>query len=271
MGIPVYNSVEYVIGGQRIFQGEDSLPYSLAEDPLRARSNGLITGAIEIVNDLDLWGAELNGVISLHRTPSWEISGIVGVRYLELSESLNLTSVIAGISQAYYGQYGVVRDGFSTKNRFYGGTLGLRGSYSTGRLSLDMTARVALGNVDQIQNIAGGYVSYNFRSSYDAGTQGVFAQTSNEGRFSESEFAIVPEAQIKVGYAITPRLRATIAYDFLFMSSVVRPGDNMNRNLPKGQTFNQADPSVSPSSPTRLYNTTNFFAHGVSVGMEYRF
>jgi len=240
---------------------------------LRARSNGLITGGIDIANSLDLWGGELNGVFTLHRSSSWEISGIVGVRYLELSESLNLTSVIAGLSQAYYGQFGVVQDGFSTKNRFYGGTLGLRGRYSTGRLSLDMTARVALGTVDQIQNIAGGYWDYNFRGPgvYDSGTQGVFAQTSNEGRFSSERFAAVPEAQIKIGYAITPRLRATVGYDFLYFSSVMRPGDNMNRNLPKGQTFNQADPIVSGTSPERLSRTTDFFAHGVSVGVEYRF
>jgi hypothetical protein len=271
MGIPVYNSVDYRIGGMRIFTGEDSLPFSLAEDALRARSNGLITGGISVVNDLDLWGGELNGVISLYRTPSWEISGIVGFRYLELSESLNITSVIEGLSQAYYGQFGVVRDGFSTKNRFYGGTLGLRGSYSTGRLSLDMSARVALGTVEQIQNIAGGYFSYNFKGAYDAGTQGVFAQTSNEGRVSANRFAAVPEAQIKIGYAITPRLRATVGYDFLYFSSVMRPGDNMNREVPKGQTFNQADPIVSTTSPSRLTRTTDFFAHGVSVGMEYRF
>lgn len=273
LGIPVYNSIDYRIGGQRIFPGEDSLPFSLAEDPARARSDGLITGGIDIVNNLELWSGELNGVFTLHRTSSWEISGIVGVRYLELSESLQLTSVIAGLSKAYYGQFGVVQDGFSTKNRFYGGTLGLRGRYSTGRLSLDMSARIALGTVDQIQTIAGGYWSYNFRGPgvYDAGTQGVFAQTSNEGRFSSERFAAVPEAQIKIGYAITPRLRATIGYDFLYFSSVMRPGDNMNRNLPKGQTFNQADPTVSGTSPERLSRTTDFFAHGVSVGMEYRF
>jgi hypothetical protein len=271
MGIPVYNSVPYSIGGMQIRIGEDSLPFSLAEDALRFRSNGLITGGVSVVNDTELWGGELNGIFSLYRTPSWEISGVVGFRYLDLSESLNLTSVIEGISGPYLGQFGVVRDGFSTKNRFYGGTLGVRGSYSTGRLSIDMSARVAMGTSEQTQNIAGGYWSTNFRGSYDAGTEGVFAQPANEGTTSANRFAVVPEAQIKIGYAITPRLRATIGYDFLYYSSVMRPGDQMNREIPKGQTFNQADPSVSTTSPSRLSKTTDFFAHGVSVGFEYRF
>jgi len=267
----VYNSVPYSIGTMTIFPGEDSLPFSLPNDPLRFRGNGIITGAVSAVNKTQLWGGELNGLISLYRTPSWELSGIVGFRYLDLSESLNLTGLIEGISGPYQGQVGVVRDGFSTKNQFYGGTLGLRGSYSTGRLSVDATARIALGDSHQIQNIAGGYWSANFKAPYDAGTEGVFAQPANEGTSSKDRFAVVPEAQIKIGYAITPRLRATIGYDFIYYSSVMRPGDQMNRELPKGQTFNQADPRVSTTSPSRLSKTTDFFAHGISVGMEYRF
>ena len=271
LGIPVYNSVPYNIGGRTIRVGEDSLPFSLPNDPARARGNGIITGAVQVVNKLELWGAELNGVISLCRKPSWELSGLVGFRFLDLSESLNLTAQIQGLSGPYTGQFGVVTDGFSTKNQFFGGTLGLRESYSSGRLSVDVTARVALGVSHEVQNIAGGFYSINFSAPYASGTEGIFAQPANEGGTSSNKFAVVPEAQIKIGYALTPRLRATLGYDFLYYGNVMRPGDQMNRSVPKGQTFNQADPVVSTTSPSRLSKTTDFFAHGVSVGMELRF
>lgn len=270
-GIPVNNSVPYTIGSMTVRAGEDSLPFSLPNDPSRSRGSGIITGAVEVVNNLQLWGAELNGVISLYRKPSWELSGLIGLRYLDLSESLNLTTRIQGLSGPYTGQFGVAADGLSTKNQFFGGTLGLRESYSSGRLSVDVTARVSLGVSHETQNIAGGFYSINFSAPYAAGTEGIFAQPANEGRTSSNKFAIVPEAQIKIGYAITPRLRATIGYDFLYYSNVMRPGDQINRDLPKGQTFNQADPTVSKTSPSRLSKTTDFFAHGVSVGMELRF
>ncbi len=82
---------------------------------------------------------------------------------------------------------------------------------------------------------------------------------------------MVPDAQIKVGYAITPRLRATLGYDFLYYSSVLRPGDQINHSIPKGQTFQQGGTTVSTTSPARLYKTTDFFAHGISAGLEFRF
>ena len=184
---------------------------------------------------------------------------------------MNLTTHIKGLSGQYVGQFGVATDAFSTKNQFFGGTLGIRESYSSGRLSVDLTARVALGMSHEIQNIAGGFWSVNFSAPYASGTEGIFAQPANEGRTSSDKFAVVPEAQIKIGYALTPRLRVTLGYDFLYYSNVMRPGDQMNRNVPKGQTFNQADPVVSTTSPSRLSKTTDFFAHGVSVGMELRF
>ena len=271
LGIPVYNNVPYDIGGMTIRPGEDSLPISIPNDPNRARANGIIAGAVKINNSLQLWGAELNGVINLCRGPSWELSGVLGVRHLDLQESLNLTAQIQGVSGPFRGQYGVVSDAFTTRNQFYGATLGLRESYSSGRWSVDMTARVSLGVSHEVENIAGGFTSINFSAPSAAGTEGVFAQPSNEGRSTRNRFAVVPDVQLKLAYAITPRLRATLGYDFLYYSSVLRPGDQINRNVPKGQTFNQADPGVSAISPSRISKTTDFFAHGLSVGMELRF
>ncbi|MEO6784582.1 MAG: BBP7 family outer membrane beta-barrel protein, partial [Chthoniobacteraceae bacterium] len=271
LGIPVYNSIPYTIGTMTIRSGEDSLPFSLPLDPARFRANGIVTGNAKVVNDLELWGAELTGVISLYRRPSWELSGLVGVRYLDLTESLNLTTTIQGVSGPYTGQYGVATDRFRTQNRFFGGLLGLRGTYSSGRLSADLAARVALGSSNQEQVIAGGFYARNFTGPYSSGTEGVFAQPANEGRTSNNRFSVVPDVQLKIGYAITPRLRATLGYDFMYWSSVQRPGDQINREIPKGQTFNQADPAVSTTSPSRLTKTTDFFAHGFSFGMDFRF
>jgi hypothetical protein len=271
LGIPVYNSVSYSIGSLTIRPGEDSLPFSLPDDPARFRANGVITGYAKVVNDLQLWGTEIVGVVSLCRTPTWELSGIVGARYLDLRENLSLDTYIKGVSGPFTDQSGEAVDGFRTENQFFGGLLGLRGAYSSGRLSAEVSARVALGNSRQIQNISGGFYAVNFTSSYSSGTEGVFAQPANEGRTTTNRFAVVPDAQIKIGYAITPRLRATIGYDFLYYSSVQRPGDQINREVPKGQTFNQADPTVSTTSPSRITKTTDFFAHGLSLGMEFRF
>ena len=131
--------------------------------------------------------------------------------------------------------------------------------------------RLAFGVTHQMQDVSGSYEARNFLTTYSSGAQGIFAQPANSGRTSSDKFAVAPEVQLKISYAFNPRWRATIGYDFLYCSSVLRPGDQLNRELPKGQTFGQGMAPPSTTSPARLSNTSDFFAHGLSLGMEFRF
>ena len=274
INVPVYNTISYTPGGRPggLPPNEDGLPASLPSDPKRADGNsGVFMGGVKITNSLQLWGAEATGVISLYRGSSWEVSGLVGARYLDLSEAFNLTYESKGVSGLYTGSIGSASDTFETENQFCGATLGLRGRYASGRLSVDLAGRVALGVSHQTENVAGGFWARRLTSGYSAGREGIFAQPANEGRTSMDSFAVVPDAQIKIGYAITPRLRATIGYDFLYYSSVLRPGDQISHYVPKGQTFQQGGTSTSTTSPARYSETTDFFAHGFSFGLEFRF
>jgi hypothetical protein len=271
MGVPVYNSVTYDIGSRSIFPGEDSLPFSLPNSTNRARGNGVITGGIVIKNSIDFWGASFNGVFSLYRKGAWEVSGVAGVRYLDLQEDFSLVNDIEGVSGPYTGQSGVVSDNFSTKNRFYGANFGLRGKYTDGPWTIEATGLVAPGLNQEVQEVGGGFYSYNFTASYDYGPEGIFAQPANEGRTSSQRFCIVPELQFKIGYALTKCMKVTVGYDFLYMSTVIRPTDQIDRNLPKGQTFNQADPTISTESPSKKFTQTDFYAQGFSFGLEFTF
>jgi hypothetical protein len=271
LGIPVYNSVPYTIGTRTIYPGEDSLPFSLPDSTNRARANGVITGGISIQNTLQLWGSGFSGVWNLYRNDAWEISGVAGVRYLDLAENFSLTCDIEGEGGPYAGQFGIVWDRFETRNQFLGGNFGLRARYKEGPLGVEMTGLVAPGVNRQTETISGGFTSANFSAPMDAGPEGVFSQPSNDGRYTYDKFCIVPELQFKISYALTSWLRASIGYDFMYMSNVIRPTDQINRELPKGQTFNQADPTVSTTSPSVIYKATDFFAQGVSFGLEFSF
>jgi Putative beta barrel porin-7 (BBP7) len=103
-----------------------------------------------------------------------------------------------------------------------------------------------------------------------SGPYGIFAMPANEGAFSQTHFAVVPEVQVKVGYNITPSIAITVGYDFLYDSNVIRPGDQINRNIPKGQTFQQDGTAASLTSPARLFRTTDFYAQGISIGLVFR-
>ncbi len=275
LAIPLYNTISYVPGGGVGRGGppnEDSLPIALPAEAGRQDGNaGVFTGGVSITNTLQLWGADATGVINLHRGDAFELSGLGGVRYLNLAESFNLNYQSVGVSGVYVGDNGTLFDQFQTRNQFYGALLGLRGKYAWGPLWAEVTARAAVGLSHEVLEISGGYTSVNYLGPVRTGPEGVFAQPSNEGQYSTDKLALVPEAQIKLGYNVTPAIRVTAGYDFLYYSSVVRPGDNINRDLPKGQTFQQGGSSVSTASPAPLFKTTDFYVQGFSVGLAASF
>lgn len=176
LGIPVYNSVPYQIGTTTIMLGEDSLPFSLPDDPNRFRDGaGVIVGEIVIANHLQLAGADATGVVRIFRADSWQVAGLIGFRYLDLSESFDLKSDMRGTSDTFEGMSGVVTETFRTRNQFFGGSLGLRTRYAPDCLAFDITGRVALGVNHEVQRVWGGFYSYNHTGPYASGPQGVFA------------------------------------------------------------------------------------------------
>lgn len=271
INIPVYNTIPYDPFGRSggLPPAEDGLPASLTDNADRFDGNaGVFTGGVKIVNKLQLWGIGVTEVATVFRGQNLTVSALGGFRHLNLSESFNLNYDSTGRTGVYLGQSGIAWDQFRTSNRFFGADLGLRTLYQTGPFSIELVGRVALGVNQEVIDITGGFSSFNYITPIRSGPEGIFAQPANEGRYSSVDFAVVPEAQIKFGYQISPTVRLSLGYDILYESSVVRPGDQINRNLPKGQTFEQGRTAASATSPTRLFNTTDFFAHGVGGGLS---
>ncbi len=260
--IPVFNTVPYTPGSETdLTLSENGLPVSIP---------GIIAGGVVITNSLRFWGTDATGVFNVYRFSSWELNVLAGFRYLDLSESFNLTLSIAGLANTIFeGQSGYATDKFETRNQFYGADLGLRGRTFWGPVSLELSGRVALGVSHEVLNVSGMFQATNYTAA--SGQQGIFAQPSNSGERASNDFAVVPEFGAKIGYDVTPSVRVTLGYDFLYYSRVVRPGDQLDRNLPKGQIFQQGGSSVSSTSPTALFNKTDFFAQGLSVGLAVRF
>jgi hypothetical protein len=259
--IPVFNTVPYTPGS--------ATDLTVSENGLPVAIPGIIAGKAVIANSLRLWGSDATAVFNVYRSSQWELNALAGFSYLDLSESFNLTDSLAGLSGPFVGQSGTVGDHFGTVNQFYGAAVGLRGRVSWGPVSVSLTGRVALGASHEVLNVSGAFQAINFSASL--GPQGIFAQPSNSGIRSSNVFAVVPEVEVKLGFDVTPSVRLTLGYDFLYYSSVVRPGNQIDRNLPKGQIFQQGGSAVSATSPSALFNKTGFFVQGLSAGVTLRF
>ena len=197
------------------------------------------------------------------------------------SLALNLQNIQGLPGTAFAGQSGWNTDDFKTSNQFVGPSLGVRARAIYGPFSAELTTKLGIGLSHERESISGAYNAYGTPAvtgapgqasgiiAVKAGPNGIFAQPSNSGTRSTNEFAVVPEFQFKLGYDITPAVRLTVGYDFIYYSNVLRPTDQIDRAFSKGLPFGQDTSSVG--GPGRKMVTTDFYAHGLTVGVGYRF
>jgi hypothetical protein len=219
-----------------------------------------------------LWGAEANGVVSIYNSKTLHVAGLVGFRYLDLQESLNL-------SDSFYdptsGLTINTSDYFATRNQFYGGQLGARVGWNWSRFTLEATAKVALGDNVQTLSIQGGtnVPAGAFGLPGSATPGGVFAEPSNMGHFHRNVFAVVPEGQLKLGFALSQHISTFVGYNFLYLNNALRPGNQLNANINPTQNAFYVPPGTlsGPASPLAAFHNSNFWAQGVSGGIEFKF
>jgi hypothetical protein len=240
--------------------------YTIA-DPLFPGLGGTL-GNVSVSSESRLWGAELNGLLNIVRRGSWTFDGLLGFRYVDLAENLKISGFTDNrfddIQQTFH-------DSFRTRNEFYGGQIGGRFSYCADRFSVDVIGKVALGSTHQDVNIQGSSFWAGSGFALPAGVfpGGVFTQPSNIGSRSADTFSVVPQLGVKLGVNLTQHLTATIGYDLLYWTHVVRPGDQIDHNLNATQL-----PGVGvqgPLLPAPLFNHTDFLAQGISFGLAFRY
>jgi hypothetical protein len=132
-------------------------------------------GQLSIRSTASLQSPELNGVWNIARSGNSHLDAIVGVRYVELDESLTISSnmnwdhiEITNYQPALglpfplntplqdYAAVSVGRsDFFRTQNRFVGGQLGASGEWFWNRFSVSLDGQVALGTMHQVVTIDG--------------------------------------------------------------------------------------------------------------------
>src|SRR5262249_14635228 len=145
---------------------------------------------------------------------------------------------------------------FSTRNQFYGGQIGTRAEVCRGPMFVDFSGKVAFGSTHQVVSIDGN--TSLIESGVVTGTVpgGALALRTNIGRTAHDHFTVVPEVGVQVGCQVTDHVSLFVGYNFLYWSSVVRPGDQINRtvnanNLPSSLAFNQLG---GPAEPSPLFH-----------------
>ena len=165
-------------------------------------------------------------------------------------------------------------DGFHTRNQVYAGQLGMRYDGRFGAASLRVTAKVGFGPNHQTVTAAG-TTTANFADGTTATAPGglLALPGTNIGQVNNNPFVIVPQVDVRLGYRMTNWLQLFIGYDFLFINEVVRPGSQITLNvnsalIPASPNFGAA---VGPNEPSHLTKRDEFWAQGLTFGIEFRY
>jgi hypothetical protein len=100
---------------------------------------------------------------------------------------------------------------------------------------------------------------------------GYFATPTNIGERSRSVFSVVPEVGLNIGYRLTSWMSIVSGYTFLYASDVVRAPKQINRTVNYSDV--NAPPAVpaGPQEPSFRFKSSDFWAQGLSVGLEFRY
>jgi hypothetical protein len=224
------------------------------------------TGSLNVNLTSELSSVELLLRRTFYQQCNHQADFLLGYRYGHLSEDLSMES---STSMLYSGIW-QFSDQFSGNNEFNGAELGFTSRSLYYRWSIELLAKLALGNTHSSVRIDGSssYTDANGgKTTYPH--DGLLALPTNIGVYEQDNFSVIPELGITIGYDITCRLKATVGYTFLYWSRVVRPTDQIDTYLNSTQFFGGTLEGVR--SPQPKFVITDFWAQGINLGLEYRF
>jgi hypothetical protein len=221
-------------------------------------------------------GAELNGTMRLVGTSQWRVDALGGLRYLRLRETYTFDTsspfIPPGPSDVW-----LTKDEFDATNHFFGPQVGVRARADWGPLFLNAVVKVGFGAVRQHVDVSGSLITNDFNNFGPPQTfaGGYFAQPTNIGHHSRTVFGVVPEAALTAGWRLTRSVSLTAGYTFLYVNNVARPGNQIDRTInPTGIAAITGEPPAPFSGPARpafKFNGSDFWAHGLNIGLAFNF
>jgi hypothetical protein len=233
---------------------------------------GISTGGARVDTTSRFSGLDVNALYNLHRDDQWAVTLLGGFRYLELNEALTVSNNATLLTTATYtdpsgnvlatappGSGVSVFDFFGTHNDFYGGQFGARFEGHLDRWFFSATGKLALGTMREEITANGNTLVLPVNAMPVPLQGGNFVGPTNAGRYWSYKFAIVPELQLSAGWQFTPHIRALVGYNFIWLSSVARPGNQLD---------NVYDGVTRPAVPMA---SSSFWAQGLTFSVQFNY
>lgn len=208
-------------------------------------------------------------------TDTFRLDGIAGYRAMTFSDNVGIYNNMTNIdpNNPNFVPLGTridSLDSIKTSNTFNGFEVGLAGKFLRGPVTLLLDGRMALG-MNQTSADIFGATNINVPgagSSQSSG--GLYALSSNIGHYGHQTVSIIPQFNAKMGYQLNSFTNLTFGYNLLVWSAVTRAGADIdqvvNPNLLPGSSL-----LGGPARPSFGFNSSTFWAQGISLGMEFNY
>ena len=199
------------------------------------------------------------------RHPRGYLDFLCGYRFFRLRGSLGIHEAIYAPNQTF-----IVMDDFEAENDFHGADFGAIFGLQRGGFQVDVTSRLALGDMRQSVAVVG---STRFSDPAVTIDGGWLAAPSNVGHRSDHEFGIIPELGVRLAYVGWDAVRMHVGYSAIYLSSVVRTGDQIDTTVDPSQlaalpvVINGPGPAADRPEP-RLADSS-MWLHGITCGVEF--
>jgi hypothetical protein len=231
-------------------------------------------GSAHVDARLHMGGAEADIMRNLMYCDRVKVNLLAGIRYVDLTETLDITSTstLPNAADVNNPIISTVSDQFRTHNQFLGGQLGLETELRRGRFFVDLTGKLAIGNMHERLSVDGSTTQIIGPTTTTV-QGGLLALSSNIGNSTKNVFAYVPEGTLKVGYQWTQRVSTYIGANGLYLSRVMRPGQQIDPfiNPTLVPTSSQFGAVFGPSRPLPVNHQSDFWAMGGTLGLSIRY
>lgn len=190
-----------------------------------------------------------------------------GWRFLRLDDDIRITENVTAL-QVTPNAVNSGTDAFETKNVFNGFTFGPNFHTRWNCWSLQGSMKIALGGTRTNARIRG-TLNSDGTVFNDRGI--LLVQTSNFGDFNRSDFAVVPELNMILGYQFNPVWRATLGASLIYWPKVYRAGNLINPDVNTDFLDPEAETINGLQRPDFRWVCDDFWAYGISAGLEARF
>jgi Putative beta barrel porin-7 (BBP7) len=191
---------------------------------------------------------------------------LAGYRYLQFGDHVRVFEQLQPLATP--GSRFNLVDEFNAANRFHGAVVGLAAGYTYGMVTVDARAGIALGETTRTVSINGATQIVTPEGTTTA-PGGLLALPTNIGVYRSSDWTVVSDFELTIGCWLTRCCRVMVGYSFLYWPGVARAGEQIDfavnpSQLPPGTL-------VGPARPAFVLYRSDLWAHGFSIGAEFRY